>query len=248
MEHHSPPDPRARELVDPSKTGSFPQSPPKLGIVHLLVWIGCALLYFSLTQFISGAANAPRLGRFDVFGVLHIAHGIGAAVGIGYIAMLTRRRWYDMPFPSHPGEFLAVLFGINVLVSLAARGILAYLDINWPLYQVTRIPYCLVLAIFVNWAFRNIPEPHWRTFLIVFGIVALIRLAKPGLQLFSMVHASGLIPLIALLAVAIFLDRTHRVPRPWTHWVGIGLQIWTWGIQLIVQMIILQKLGRGFWL
>lgn len=183
--------------------------PPRLGIVHLLVWTACVAVVLGLNRLI--LRDRPIEGTEGIWLLLV---GISGGTALGGLVLYYARRYRGLPFPVAPGDYLLVVHGIDFGLRLAV------FPLFWmsPFRDVPSLPFIFwsglgatcFSRVLMLWPAKRVKEPHWhRCFWTMFV----------GIFLFF-----GLIVLFVLL-VALIEDYSKKRTYPWTHWVGIALEV-----------------------
>ncbi len=239
MEPESPFDPPSettRRLTSP-----FAHDPePRLGIVHLMGWTGFTAAFMGLHQFL--LSTVPGISDSPGYGISQLAWGLGAGIAVGSLLMMVLRRRRRICFPAHPGEFLLVLHGLAFVVSSATWGAMMAI-------VGFRNPWSILLALFVSqsaviftaiWAFQRAHQRHWRVFFVSFVVLTVlqhaVQLALPPWYWFPAWMPIWL-TMVGLLGYAVLVDRRTGERRPWTHWLGITLQVWLWFTEWILPLL-----------
>lgn len=234
---------------------------PRFGIVHLLGWTACAAFLFGLQEAITNWAiggQSLEIPSSILNSLQRILRTLISGAAVGSLVMLAVRRWRAMPFPRHPGEFLASMFGAAALGHLAASGLNVLVmrhgtgNGTWLIRHGTLLfylfPVFVIYLSFVLWAVRTTRERWWRIFFIGFVMMVVIQCGL--LFIFSLDLLGGAwrsqyafvfiflmkymwLPLLLPLASAIRDDNRLGYHRPWPHWLGIGVLLGNWVLAAI---------------
>lgn len=235
MDRKSPPD-------SPFLVVKAPE-PPRLSILHLLVWTACVAFYLGMARFIYVDLGALGEQWSGLWGL----SGIGQGTALAGLLLWAARRWRRIPFPVHPGEYLVVAFGVATLLHLVQLGCFPWMQLAnaegdaRPVFYVTSalsvITYLVMGVIYVI-AIVRIKVRRWRVYFALAIVVAvntwLATIA--GSRLFGpvgvfMIQALRVTDVIVLLIVA-GMDLRRRVRYPWTHWLGVVLRFWYAGVTI----------------
>ena len=260
MEPPSPLGPRSNESSGPSSaTTPFAyDSEPPLGIQHFLVWIACVAAYLGIQKTLLQQFGVPDSSSI-VADAIHVGYAIGIGAAIGTLFMLVRRRRYGIPFPTHPGEFFAVQVGTCIVLEVPLYLLwFCFGESIW--YTFTEryynslesavmmallcgLPQAAAVVAICVWAIKRCPQWMWRACFIAFVAGHAIEAAFRWFLPFSVVPFVPQILFNWLLQGryvwapfffgALLLDAKSRYHRPWTHWLGIAIQIWIWAIFLV---------------
>ncbi len=249
MERQSPFDPAPDDASENPKAFRTQQdSEPRLGIIHLIGWIAFTAVYMSAQQsLLKWVTNAdPSVGH----SIQHVAWGLGAGMAIGSVFLMIARRRQGNLFPGHPGEFLGVLQGFSVLFSLMGFVILraCALGIGWVPFGIAyfqffmlQLPELGIAVLFAVWAWRTTRQAHWRVFFFAFALLPIVLFALDFLS--SMIWVppweltAVMVTVPVLLLLAVLVDNRVGRRRPWTHWMGIGLQYWLWFTEWLLPLL-----------
>ncbi len=231
--------------------------PPRLGILHLLVWTACVAVYFSLTHAVY-SRQMVQAAQLDLdsmgFGVgLWVMEGIVSGTALGGLLLLASRRYQRLRFPRQPGETLWALLGIAAVMELLSSW-LWYLAAGEPGSNVHaglwvsldggfRFLTIVVLSVLYLFAAARTKTGRWRLYLITVAAANVVVFFLPcmGVILFSvrwaLVFSLGpqLIPLVVLLGVAL-KDFLTGDRYGWTHWSGVGIALCN-GVILATQLV-----------
>ena len=227
------------QSCDPAD-GTIVPTEPRPRIIHLLAWVSCTAFYLGLQQSEMDRATAVDVYSSTVYSIYRIAWGVGMGIALASLLLLVARRIRGISFPTHPGEFLAVLQGVLNLSSLATYSLLLLedhgyvdrmaLDATWKLSLIIRLPVYAALAFFLVRALLVTHSYRWRVYFILAGAY-LVFLCTPwgNAQILDCMELT----LFAALLMAVIFDLRFNDIRPWTHWVGISMQVWMWLTQWV---------------
>lgn len=227
MEPNAPPSPPVE-----TRAGSpFRPEPeqPRLGIAHLLAWTACVAVYFSITRTLYGADPA---GGPVAPVLIWFLEGLGSGTALGGLPLLVVRRRRGLSFPGQPGETLWVLLGlgaaIGLAVSLLVSGAAALgggrVDLPSMLYYRPFSPVTsLVLGGVYLIVAGHLGVRRWRVYFVAAAAGNLFSCCMPGFRFFSSV----------VLAVVALKDASEQVGYRWTHWLGVGLDLWFGATSLV---------------
>ena len=203
---------------------------PRLGIGHLLLWIGCCAVFLGLAR---GAAERPP-GTVGALFLTLVGAGYGAAWAGLMITLARTLR--GAPWSIEPGQWLLAMLGVVGGVEVLGE-ILSPRWLSDPRAVVEATAACAFVAPLLD---RRL-EPWWKW---LFGALALahalpLLIALAGQMNGPLVRTAALFspgPLtattaVAALALALF-DRVrfarHRrgEERGWLHWTGIATALW----------------------
>ena len=161
---------------------------PKFGIVHLLGWTACVAILFGLQETVSNWAiggQPLKIPNSALHSLQRILRTLISGAAVGSLGMLAVRRWRAMPFPRHPGEFLASMLGAVALAQLAVSALNVWVMRygaacgTWLMRHGTVLFYLFpVLVIdlsFALWAVRKTRERWWRIFFIGFAVMVFVE-------------------------------------------------------------------------
>ncbi|NQT15672.1 MAG: hypothetical protein HQ582_23145, partial [Planctomycetes bacterium] len=105
-ESRSQPEPEPSDSAQKPSAKPPEREPPRLGIVHFLVWTACVALYLGLTQMISdmvlASAADPNLAPGTTRDVLAgTFHGIGSGAALAGLLLFASRPSRGFRFPQH---------------------------------------------------------------------------------------------------------------------------------------------------
>ena len=219
--------------------------PPRLSILHLMVWTACAAVYFSFFRICQNALE-PLGGTSGLASqkVPWLVFGVGRATALAGLVLLVARRLRGVPFLKHPGEKLWALAGLSAVFALVRQALLIVV-----LSRVSEFPgsaYALaisltsalttlvMLALYV-WAAVASKGWHWRVYFIaavllpvaaaLLGALLAVRIRQPE-AVFVPAGAAYIVNAGILLRAGI-VDHRRRIRYPWSHWVGVALELWS---------------------
>lgn len=232
-----------------------PESPfahdpePRPRIIHLMAWTGCTAAFLGVQQLLLNGMYGPFHSGSGAFAIQRVAFGIGAGIALASLGMLAVRRSRGIPFPIHPGEFLLVLHGLSVVATFVAWGgillLFGFQDSRLTMLAVF-LPYLVVTAIAAIWAVMRIPLRRWRAFFVIFVLAIVVKyglpLISPVIWMFGwlpvrLIYSAIQLAIPVVLAFAVWRDKRARERRPWTHWLGIGLEVWLWLTDWILPLL-----------
>jgi hypothetical protein len=196
-----------------------------VGILHLMAWTACVAV---ATGVIRLTATKDSLGAYE--GLFLLTVGLTSGTGLAGLATLIARRRRGYPFPVHSGEYLWVVHGLSFLIGQATiLVVMAILLANLEPGDMTPVrrgviyfsygaPSCVSRLAMLWPAIRLSTEGRsWATF---FWITFASTFAGSCTCTYVVALASPI-----ALAVFVLLDRSRKVRYPWTHWVGIALEL-----------------------
>jgi hypothetical protein len=241
MEPESPFDP-PREESGEAEVLATADAAPKLGIIHLLVWMACTAGYLGADEMLNPwPVGVDRPLSDDVMSALD-AMPVGAAIGM--LLLLVARRRRGRPFPVHPGEFLGTLIGFVAVLDLAYSAIrLAFPESIHPVVTILSVYGWLLMAVYAMFGIWGICRIRQRAWQIFFGAIALLSCVQAynlcvtpiwtappvSMAFYLFVCFATAFSAPPLLAATLF-DFRADCRRPWTHWVGVVVQVWLWAI------------------
>ena len=218
-----------------------PAEHPRLGIMHLLVWITCTAILLAVNRLLQDVDLASRPDEVIVV-VVWVMYGIARGAGLGGLVLWIARHRHGVPFPVHPGEWCLACAGIGATLRVLAK-LLFLVSFLWRdelspggSMEVIVLTLCnLATAIVWLLACRRVQAGLWRfVFLLVFANYALSSLS---FCCFWAPYHFGLLGSLSLLRLPVFLvpvlliaitvgDLRRRRRYPWTHWAGVLTGLW----------------------
>jgi len=220
------------------------EAPPRLGIIHLLVWIFLNAILFDVFRF--WILDTSSASPYTLPSLLTTLVQYSMAIGGGPL-LFVARRWRGITFPTEPGEWILLAMGTDALLKLLVFRVLIYVlsleDFSngyiWQAYtSLAIVPICLwFIPIFF------VSKTSWRWF---FAFESFYFCA----QTFQRVsHISGIdtqsadqaITTATGLAVIAFIysvvsDWRRSASRGWCH--GIGLLAFSlYAVRVVLQAI-----------
>jgi hypothetical protein len=206
--------PESPSIVEPSPPR------PRLRIAHLLVWTACTALYLGVLRGtilpVTKEPNVADLANSVPVAVLMVLASVGSGASLAGLALWIACRRGGMSFPEFPGEYLIAMRGVSTGIQMAALAWSTTGSHPLPpipslmiLYSVEFLgPYCAIM--------QGVTGP-WLKHLV--------------LRLFIWFLCMPLGPTICLVALLSSLWHDFRCGRryPWTHWLGVGLDLW-WNV------------------
>ena len=228
----------AAEKPDPSPSTSARASTephePRLGIVHILVGTACVAIYLGLAQTVRhglGTVAHPEMtGRGIVLAAARLLQGAASGTALGGLVLWVTRRMRRTPFPKHPGEYLLVVRGISSVLFLVLDFVILQTIKPAPVHARERAIslFNLIVAMVWIWAMLVVRARRWRAF---FFVAAAFELLSCVLLWAGVAHRGAwrhalytLVPVV--LAVVVVKDHRQGLRYPWTHWLGVGVQMW----------------------
>lgn len=211
-------------------------SASRLGIVHLMVFIGCVAVCLGADEIVVSAIRSGEVPIGYAAFLLYSVLGWGASLA-GFLLWVARRvrGW---PFPVYPGEYLLAVQGIAAVTWLiqSFRGVAR--DYSWTA-STTLSPVSLLAIAILAVALVRIRSVGWR---LCFA-TAIVMCLKPVwyyswgwlAMMLAQLPLEGSLPWIFLVAdsLTVFVLASvswteYRQGRryPWTHWLGVGLVFW----------------------
>jgi hypothetical protein len=164
--------------------------------------------------------------------------GSGAAwAGLALWAARRRRR---LPFPRHPGEYLLVVLGVTEGLGLLNQFFMVMIitvEVDWIIQIALGIAGLGLCALVLLWPVLAVKSRRWRWFFVMRFALYVVEFLTPLILARTMAPASlrfwlilqG-VPfevLIGVVLIAVVLkDRSGGRRYPWTHWAGVGVQLW----------------------
>ena len=195
---------------------------PRLGIIHLIVGITCVAVYLGLMR-TPLSLSGPTFDREETgvfFKGMLLFSCLGAGIAMGGPCLLLARVVRGVPFPIHPGDYLLVLWGVNSIFSLGASFVLVSEYRMWWMFIG---PLRMVGAVICLWAANLVETGRWRAFFFLMAGVQVIGCLLCCLG--PIVNVQDVL-FSVVLAVIVVRDHWQGLRYPWTHWLGVGLQIW----------------------
>jgi hypothetical protein len=209
--------------------------------MHLLVWTTCVAVHLAVTRTLF-QEQAESLELKAMVG--WCLYGIGAGTAWASLAMLVWRRRRGRVFPLHPGEWLWVALGLKDLYGLAWQALTwqllfrpqAGVVMSWSVFRIYVTSFMLLHCLIFLATALQVKVVHWRRFMFASVAAGLARWlvicagGSPG-GIGIMVIGS----LVAvLLVVVLVMDLSGRNRYPWSHWLGVGLGAWYFGVNLVM--------------
>jgi hypothetical protein len=207
---------------------------PRLGILHILIGTACVAVYLGLIQTVrhglGTVAHVAGTGTGIVLAAMRLLQGVGSGSALGGLVLWATRRTRGRPFPKHPGEYLLVVLGISSLLGLVLGFVISQMMESAPFRSWERAIslYNLVVAIVWIWGALVLRARRWRAF---FFLAAAFELLSCVLLWAGVAHTGAwrlplyvLVPVV--LAVVVVKDHRQGLRYPWTHWLGVGVQMW----------------------
>lgn len=249
MDSESPSRPEPEPCDAPQKPSpAIPgREPPRLSIVHFLVWTACVALYLGLTRMISdmvlASAADPNLAPGTTRDVLAgTFHGIGSGAALAGLLLFASRPSRGFRFPQHPGEYLWVLLGFGVairLLSLALATIEFRLMGGHPQFNTWIVLPFFWLSIGAHvviwvWALWRVKKRRWRNYFATLIVANMLHFAPfyspmylgPGATIGLAASLILRLTVDAVLVVVVLQDLFDGSRYPWTHWVGVATRLW----------------------
>jgi hypothetical protein len=196
---------------------------PRLRIIHLIVGITCVAVYLGAMQtpLIVSSATFDEAETSVLFKAMLLFSCLGAGIALGGPCLLVARLVRRAPFPIHPGEYLLVLWGVNSVVFLAASS--SALFPEYPLWWMFVGPFRVIGALICLWAANLAEAGRWRGFFLLMAGVQVMGCLLCCLG--PIVNVQDVL-FSVVLAVIVVRDHWQGLRYPWTHWLGVGLQVW----------------------
>lgn len=212
----------------------YPPQPP-LGIGHLLLWTLGTAIALALSSYWGKRAEIPqKLVQF--FNVQQVLFSMPLGAMLGGLGIFVYRRLKGGPaFPTQPGHWLLLVYGVVYLCSwvamdvleasrawLEAHGFEFYLCYAWISGGVDGLA-----ALGQMLACWRVPERgRWGWY---FGLAAgfdvctmLVLWLADWSSPYQAVHIGGSVILLLVLIAALTTDLWRRTGRDWLHWTGVG--------------------------
>lgn len=221
------------------------EAPPRLGIIHLFVWISLNAILFGVTRplILETSSASPYTLPSLLIALVQYSMAIG-----GGPLLFIARRWRGKKFPTEPGEWILLAMGTDALLKLVVFRVLIYVlsleefsnGYIWQAYiSLAIVPICLwCIPIFF------VSKTSWRWF---FAFESFYFCAET-FQRVS--HISGIdtqstdqaVTSAVGLAVIAFIysvvsDWRRSAKRGWSH--GIGLLAFSlYAVRVVLQAIL----------
>lgn len=213
-------------------------APPRLAIVHLLLWTSCCAVFLGLAR---AMAEKPSGTTGAIFLTL-VAAGDGAAWA-GLIITLARSI-RGAPWPIEPGQWLLAILGV-----VAAVEVLAELATPRWLRSPQPVVEAAAACAFVVPLFSRRLVPRWKW---LFGILSVlhawplvtsllseqVNLSDVVIRTAAQLTSNRLMAATALAALMLSLfDRSWR-ERDWLHWTGIATALWLAALPILASWLL----------
>lgn len=222
MDQHSRILERARRGKPPS---GLPDSPPKFGVAHLLLWTACCAAYLAIVR--AMAVDEPGFVGFLILLLLAMIEGASWAG----LAIFISRRFRGVRWRIEPGEWLLAIFGARLLLEVLLRTALSRVFDNH-LAILGGATSCLLIVP----ALSRHMSPAWRVCFCALAAVYAIPVVSACLRIwlhvpipnFAVAGAaprSIILPMLPLVVLFIFvmIDFRNLVARGWLHFVGAAV-------------------------
>jgi len=204
---------------------------PRLGIMHLIVWVTCVAVYFSFVRTIAQSGQ-------DLFGsdsrVFPVLYGLGSGTALAGLTLLVSRRLRGFPLAKYPGEYLLLSSGVTMLFATAVH--VMFVFTQGPLAEWLRLAVSMAFYIadglVLLMATVRVKVRRWRVLFVTAIIMFTIQVLLPWTRLFGVdwvaIASSQLVSqsITGLLVVVVLADLSKREQYPWQHWLGVGLWLW----------------------
>jgi len=203
---------------------------PRLGVMHLLIWSACVALDLGINQLF-----IKQVARFITTPLLALStlYSLASGAALGGILLLASRRLRGLAFPRHPGECVLVALGFGAAATLIMdiEACLQAVHITEPdpvrfMMEVLISTSGIILGISYLVRVIRVEPRWWRLFFAAAGVVAAVSLFLPRTMYESRVFLLWfLLPQVFLFA-ALVADWRHGRRYPWTHWLGVAVNVW----------------------
>ena len=206
----------------PRPSASLEESEP--WSIHILVWVVCATAWLGLMQLL-----IPLQGYGTACGLRELLECPAVGAALGGLLMWAKRRWQGIRFPVSPGEFLIILFGTVFTartVELLLIGVYPWGVI--PFAVLTRLAMVGICVLAVcrstDWV--------WKGFFVLQVVTSLCFLAVYFPKWTAAHVCVRMLPTclwisLILLIVALLCGFYRHRRFPWTHWLGVGILVWS---------------------
>jgi hypothetical protein len=210
---------RMKSLESPPTVEPPPPRPP-LRIAHLLIWTACTALYLGVLRGtilpITTEPNVANLGSSVPVATLMVFASVGSGAGLAGLVLWFAYHRRGIRFPVHPGEYFIPMRGISAVIQSLQFAITpSFLSepdsIGWIIFSLSALWAVEIMAPFL--AARWLSVRPWPTFFFLRGLLSFC----PYLG-----QAASLVPLILVIC----LDHRRARQYPWTHWLGVALELW----------------------
>jgi len=199
----------------------------------LLVGTACVAIYSGWVRAMRAATGEETSAGVDGIWALY---NVGAGSAVGGLLLWAVRRSRGMRFPRHPGEYLLIVLGISAVLSLGMHVLITVANSPsfpghvpiYPLWQLMQFPFYMISALVRLLAAKSVGAPRWRRFFLLgagIQVLGLFLTCAGGFGLFAGDHALYVL-IGAVLAVVVIRDHVQGLRYSWTHWLGVGLQVW----------------------
>jgi len=206
-------------------TYTSPQTvcPPRLGVGHLLIWVGCCAVYLTLLRQGGGVADWRHF-------VVICLHATGHGAALAAVVVLALRALRGQRWTIEPGLWLLAAMGVVAAVRIALG--LAERDVFFRDEVVLRSIACCLLVLP---ALSRATPPWWKVVCCLLAALWAAPLAAGLLQHalggavveFAQWASHGRLACAALLLiVAVAIDVRRRAARSWLHFVGAAGFLW----------------------
>jgi hypothetical protein len=230
----------------------------RIGILYLMVWTACVAFYMGMFRWAFDVAcqridltQTPHIvGLTAIPLLIYISLGSGASLA-GLLLWAGYRR-SGRTFPYHPGEYLIIIRGISALAQVFAAALTGTL-VSLFGDQYEDLPYVYVPAVFLViivflfvehglpvWASQRMPEREWESFFLLRAMSV-----AAAFLVFTGSYPGGQMLLAFALIMLIIQRRGRSVTYPWTHWLGVWLELWwdSLGMLVIITAIVAIVIG-----
>lgn len=242
-------------FLTPSDSGPPPDQPdePRLGIAHFLIWTAGSAVILAVQRAFGSWSELPR--EYQAFYLaLSLPQAMVYGAVLGSLAVgVTRLGRGRLPFPIHPGQWLAMLWGVSAIGEWLAFATFQWRDEgqlllggahNLAIYVGAVAALNLLLgAGCVVAVVRGRFAARWTVALLAimlqevcaaapgfaFAVLTLRDFSSLLLTLLTAentVHMAGGIVAALLILVAATGDARRHVRRDWMHWVGVAAVLW----------------------
>jgi hypothetical protein len=205
-------------------------TPSRLRIRHLVIGTAIIAVYFGVARRLFGDALA------DLYGMsMWVVWGAGAGIAICALPWVASRYLREQTFCVHPGEWLWVVVGVTHVALFALHMTISF---HWTRWYSPEIVWMVpaTVAVLLGCGATSTKVFYWRFFFVI--CVALYCMKwrlEPTLvvQPYRFFAASPPVDVLfhvttaLFLLTAIVLDLWRRESRPWTHWMGVLLWLWS---------------------
>lgn len=231
------------ENEPPALTG-----PPRLGIIHLMLWmLGSALVLASRRAINQMPAENPETSEALPIVFMSI-HSILAGTAIGSLSLFWSYHRRQLAYPCQPGHWLLVIEAIANLVGMAGYFAVFLVRDDSEDFRPHTVLFHAVMGANLAYhllragplLFAGVLQSRFKMWFAALMVMALANLSQWAywflawipLQQTSVSTLIGLMqiilwspPVLTIIAllVAVVVDLVARTRRDWAHWLGVGV-------------------------